>query len=232
MTKEEFIEKTKEEGLSLESEQLRQLDDYACFLKEYNEKINLTAITEYEEVLDKHFYDSLLAFMDLDMKGTLVDIGSGAGFPGAVLKIAYPDLKVILVEPLNKRCIFLKELISRLGLKGIEVVNMRGEDYTVLHREEYEYVTARAVSALNILIEVSGAAVKEGRYFIALRGAGGREEIEAAGKAIRTMGFSVTDIKDKTLMDGSKRVIGILKKTSKSPKKYPRKYSIIKQKPL
>ena len=96
----------------LDARQLEQLDVYAAFLKDYNEKINLTAITEYEDVLDRHFYDSLLGFFDLDLRGTLADIGTGAGFPGVVLKIAYPKLRVKLIEPIKKRCVFLEELIN------------------------------------------------------------------------------------------------------------------------
>ena len=232
MTKEEFIRELAADGLSLSTEQLEQLDAYAAFLKEYNEKINLTAITEYEEVLDKHFYDSLLGFLDLKMEGRLADIGSGAGFPGVVLKICYPDLKVSLIEPIRKRCVFLEELIENLGLKDIEVINSRGEDLSVEEREAYDHVTARAVSSLDILIEVCGALVKKDGYFIALRGAGGKEEIDEASKAIRTMGFEVKEVKERQLHDGSKRVIGILQKVSETPKKFPRKYSIIKQKPL
>ena len=232
MTKEEFIRELAGSGLSLSSGQLEQLDSYAAFLKEYNEKRNLTAITDYEDVLDKHFYDSLLGFLDLKMEGVLADIGTGAGFPGAVLKICYPDLKVVLVEPIRKRCVFLEELIEKLGLKDIEVINSRGEDLSLVEREKYDYVTARAVSSLDILIEVCGALVKKGGCFVALRGAGGKEEITEASKAIKTMGFEVKEIKEKQLHDGSKRVIGILEKVSETPKKFPRKYSIIKQKPL
>ncbi|MBR2577405.1 MAG: 16S rRNA (guanine(527)-N(7))-methyltransferase RsmG [Erysipelotrichaceae bacterium] len=232
MTKEEFISELYSNGLSLSGRQLEQLDFYAEYLKEYNEKINLTAITEYAEVLDRHFYDSLLGFFDLDMKGTLADIGTGAGFPGLVLKICYPQLKVTLVEPLRKRCAFLEGLIGKLDLEGVEIINERGEDYSLEHREEFDYVTARAVSSLNILIEVCGALVKRGGYFVALRGAAGNDEIKEASKAIRTMGFRVKEVKERKLFDGSHRVIGILKKTMESHKKYPRKYSIIKQKPL
>ena len=232
MTKEEFIKETSKRGLLLDEDKLRKLDEYARFLKEYNEKVNLTAITGYEEVLDKHFYDSLLGFFDLEMKGTLADIGTGAGFPGVVLKICYPELWVTLVEPIKKRCVFLKELIERLDLKDIEIINERGEDLSIGERETFDYVTARAVSDLSILIEVCGALVKKDGCFVALRGANGKEEIEKADRAIKKMGFEVKEIKEDLLFDGSKRVIGFLKKMSKTPKTFPRKYSIIKQKPL
>lgn len=232
MTKEEFITLLSKNGLILSDIQIKQFDLYASFLKEYNEKINLTAITEYEEVLDKHFYDSLLLSFDIKLKGTLVDVGTGAGFPGVVLKIAYPDLRVILIEPIKKRCVFLNELIERLSLKDIEVINTRGEDYSLLHREEYDFVTARAVSNLNMLIEVCGTLVKKDGYFIALRGLSGENEIKEASSAFKQMNFECEKVIEHSLNDGSLRVIGLVKKVGATPKKLPRKYSIIKQRPL
>ena len=157
-----------QERLKLNKVQVEQLQEYAEFLIEYNEKINLTAITDFEDIVEKHFYDSLIMTTHKDIKGTLVDVGTGAGFPGVVLKIYYPELKVILLEPIKKRCIFLEELINKLKLKDIEVVNIRGEDYVNKHREEYDYVTARAVTNLNALIEICGGLIKIGGYFIAL----------------------------------------------------------------
>ena len=232
MTKEEFIKKLSVQNVNLNGVQIEQLDTYASFLKEYNEKINLTAICEYEEVLDKHFYDSLLLSFNKEIKGSLVDVGTGAGFPGVVLKIVYPDLKVILIEPLKKRCVFLNELIEKLGLKDIEVINSRGEDFSLTNREKYDFVTARAVSNLNMLIEICGAMVKVGGYFIALRGLNGKEEIENASLAIKKMGFEVENINEFELNDGSKRIIAYLKKIGPTPKILPRNYSIIKRKPL
>lgn len=227
----EFKNALKDRNIILDDEMINKLNEYAYFLKEYNEKINLTAIVEYEEVLDKHFYDSLL-LVDRELKGTLVDVGTGAGFPGVVLKIVIPELKVLLVEPLHKRCVFLNELINKLDLKDIEVINERGEDYSLKHREEYDYVTARAVSNLNNLIEVCGALVKKNGYFICLRGKDGRSEIDNASKAIKTMGFEIESIKDERLFNGDSRVISYFKKMNNSPLKYPRKYNIIKKNPL
>ena len=226
-----FVEELKKRNVVLSDHMMQQLETYASYLKEYNEKINLTAITEHDEIFDKHFFDSLL-LVDRNLKGTLVDVGTGAGFPGVVLKIAFPELKVILVEPIKKRCVFLESLIEKLDLKNIEVVNERGEDYSLKHREEFDYVTARAVSNLNNLIEVCGALVKVGGYFICLRGKDGNQEIEAAKKAIKTMGFEIEKTFEETLFDGSNRVISYFKKTIKTDKKYPRKYSIIKKQSL
>lgn len=226
-----FVEELNKRNITISEQMLEQLEVYAAYLKEYNEKINLTAITEHDEVFDKHFYDSLLC-VDRKLEGTLVDVGSGAGFPGVVLKIVFPELKVLLVEPITKRCVFLNSLIEKLGLKGIEVINERGEDYSLKHREEYDFVTARAVSNLNNLIEVCGAMVKVNGYFICLRGKDGIAEIEIAKKAIKTMGFEVEKTFNEALFDGSSRVISYFKKTSKTDKKYPRKYSIIKKQSL
>lgn len=231
MKLEELKNELNKKNIMLTDKMIEQLTFYAEFLKEYNEKINLTAITEFEEVVDKHFYDSLLC-VENELKGTLVDVGTGAGFPGVVLKIVFPELNVILLEPIQKRCVFLNELINKLDLKKIEVINQRGEDYSISHREEYDYVTARAVSNLNNLIEVCGAMVKIGGFFICLRGKDGEEEIKSATKAIKTMGFETMEIYIKSLYDGSSRVIAYLKKVTKTDKKYPRKYSIIKSRPL
>lgn len=218
--------------LNLNDIQVKQLDEYAKFLVEYNEKINLTAITNYEEIIEKHFYDSLLAITHKNIDGVLVDVGTGAGFPGVVLKIYNPNLKVILLEPIKKRCVFLSELIQRLNLKEIEIINERGEDYVKKHREEYDYVTARAVTNLNALIEICGALVKVNGYFIALRGKDGILELDNAAKPIKLMGFEKEDVYKDELSDSSSRIVAFLKKQERTAKKFPRKYSIIKSNPL
>ena len=231
MTIKELEERLKERGILLTPRMAKQLDCYALFLKEYNEKINLTAITDYEEIIDKHFYDSLLA-ADGTLSGTLVDVGTGAGFPGVVLKIVFPELHVILLEPLQKRCVFLEQLIEKLELKGIEVVRGRGEEYSLAHREEYDYVTARAVTNINKLIEICGAMVKMNGYFIAMRGKDGVMELEEASKAITAMGFEQTSLREEELGGHDQRIIAYLQKIRKTPLKYPRKYNIMKKEPL
>ena len=231
MTLEELRVELVKKNIVLTDEMLRQFNEYARYLIEYNEKINLTAINKYEEIIDKHFYDSLL-FVDKPLQGTIVDVGSGAGFPGVVLKIAFPELRVILLEPINKRCIFLNSLIDLLKLKDIVVINDRGEDYSLKHREEYDYVTARAVTNLNNLIEICGALVKLDGYFICLRGSNGEEELENASRAIMTMGFEVKKKKTEYLFSKDVRKIAYLQKIKKTPTKYPRKFNIIKRNPL
>lgn len=227
----EFTKQLNKRNIVLTDKMIDQFNVYAEYLKEYNEKVNLTAITEYEDVLDKHFYDSLL-LLDSKLEGTLVDVGTGAGFPGVVLKIVNPELKVILIEPIKKRCVFLDSLIEKLGLNDIEVVNERSEDYVLNHREEYDYVTARAVSNLNGLIEICGGLVKKGGYFICLRGKDGLDEINKALDAIKTMGFVIDRTWEDRLFNGDKRIISYFLKNSKTPIKYPRKYYIIKKNPL
>ncbi len=232
MTLEEFVSALGAKGLVLSEKQIAQFNDYAAFLVEYNEKINLTAITDYKGILEKHFYDSLLMSFGMECKGTLVDVGTGAGFPGVVMKIACPELKVLLIEPIKKRCVFLEELINRLGLKDIEVINDRGEEYALKHREEYDFVTARAVTNLNNLIEICGAMVKLNGYFVALRGSSGIEELSDSKKAIKEMGFVIENTVTEHLSDEASRIISYMRKKAVTPNKYPRKYSIIKSRPL
>lgn len=231
MTLNNFIEELNKRNITLTDKMIEQLNFYAEYLKEYNEKVNLTAISDYEEVLDKHFYDSLL-LVDHKLEGTLVDVGTGAGFPGVVLKIVFPELKVLLIEPIKKRCVFLNLLIEKLSLKDIEVINHRAEEYVLNNREKYDYVTARAVTNLNSLIEICGALVKKDGYFICLRGKDGLDEINKALDAIKTMGFIIDRTWEDKLFNGDKRIISYFKKSSKSPLKYPRKYYIIKKNPL
>lgn len=217
---------------NLTDDMLNKLDTYAKFLIEYNEKINLTAITEYDEIIEKHFYDSLLLTKNNNIKGSLVDVGTGAGFPGVVIKICKPDLKVYLIEPLKKRCVFLNELINLLNLKDIYIINERGEDHSLKNREKYDYVTARAVTNLPNLIEVCGAMVKVNGYFIALRGLNGLNELKEASNAIKQMSFIEENTYEFKLSDDSTRIVSYLKKINKTNKKYPRKYNIIKAQPL
>lgn len=228
----EFFKELEKHEIVLSSYQQDQFKKYEKILIEENEKINLTSITKSQEVVDKHFYDSSLFLFYKKIEGTLVDVGTGAGFPGVVVKIIFPDIKLILIEPIKKRCIFLNKLVNELNLKDVEIINQRAEDYSITNRNKYDYVTARAVSNLNELIEVCGAMVKKDGYFICLRGKDGRNEIDKAEKAIKTMGFSIQEIEDASLYDGSSRIISFFKKEKNTDKSFPRKYNIIKKNPL
>ena len=168
----DFLDELKKISIFPTPHQLNQLEKYYELLTEYNKVMNLTGITKKEEVYLKHFYDSLTLCKVISLDGffTLCDIGTGAGFPGLVLKIIFPNLKVILVDCLNKRIKFLNKVIKELNLVNIETVHARIEDYGKTNREKYDIVTARAVAPLNILLEYAIPIVKINGYFIPLKG--------------------------------------------------------------
>ncbi len=218
-------------NIELSDKQLMQFDSYAKLLKEYNQKINLTAIDEYEEVIEKHFYDSILPFLKDGISGKIADVGAGAGFPSIPLKIVFEDLTVTIIEPLNKRCVFLNKLVEQLDLKNVTIENERAEDYVKFHRETFDIVTARAVANLNMLSELCIPLVKVNGYFISLKGKAGYEEFENAKKAIKLLGCELEKSEQLDVND-STRVNLYLKKIKKTDKKYPRHYSKIKKSPL
>jgi 16S rRNA (guanine527-N7)-methyltransferase len=188
----EFILKVKELGIELNEHQINQYNKYYELLVEYNKVMNLTGITEYEDVLEKHFYDSLTMISKVNLNNSsLVDIGAGAGFPCIPLKIAIPSLDVTVVDSLTKRMTFLDVVIKELKLENIRCLAMRGEDFAKLHREEFDYVTARAVARLNILNEITIPLVKVGGYFIALKGQDGLVEISECKDAFNKLGAKV-----------------------------------------
>ena len=179
MNKEEFISELNKLKIMLSSKQLDQLDKYFHLLVEWNEKINLTRIIDEKDVYLKHFYDSLTLakVVDLDDEIKLCDIGTGAGFPGMVLKIVFPKLKITLVDSLLKRINFLNIVIEELKLSDIKTIHSRAEDYVKFHKGEYDVVTSRAVSRLNILLDYSIPLLKRNGYFIPMK-ANCREEID------------------------------------------------------
>ena len=215
-------------NLTLSQHQLEQFEKYYELLVQWNEKFNLTAITDEEGVYIKHFYDSLL-LTNYQLEGSLCDVGSGAGFPGIPLKIVYPELAVTLIEPTGKRCTFLNEVISQLDLQNIEVINMRSEDY---HEKAFDFVTARAVAQLNILCELCLPLVSIGGRFLAMKGPNAFEEVEAAHNAITKLGGKLESIDEYLLPNGDKRMIVNILKEKETPAGYPRSYSRIKKKPL
>ena len=168
MNQNRFIEELKKINIELNDNQLEQLNKYYELLVEWNEKFNLTNITDKEQVFLKHFYDSLTLskVVDLKQEESLCDIGTGAGFPGLVLKLVFPNLRVILVDSLNKRIEFLKEVIKELKLDNIEVYHDRAEEFAKSNIEKYDIVTARAVAHLSVLLEYSIPMVKINKYFI------------------------------------------------------------------
>lgn len=224
-----------EAQLSFTEEQLAQFTRYYELLVETNKVMNLTAITEPEEVAVKHMVDSLLAFEAAMAGKTLVDVGTGAGFPGVPLKIYCPSLKVTLVDSLGKRLRFLEQVISELGLKGIRCEHLRAEDAgrNKKHREQYDYVTARAVARLSVLSEYCLPLAKKGGQFIALKGSRYAEEIDEGEAAVKILGgkiISAEPVKLPGLDDG--RAIIKIAKIKATPAQYPRKAGTPEKQPL
>jgi len=230
MTKEEFVAYVTSSPFDLSQEQIEQFDEYCLLLQQWNEKMNLTAITETDEIYEKHFLDCLLSLSE-EVKGRVIDVGSGAGFPGVVWKIARPELEVVLLEPTGKRVTFLNEVIRKLNLKGITTVNERAEDYVSEARESFDVVTARAVANLPVLSELCLPLVKVGGCFLAMKGAAGKEEAEAARNAIRLLGGKTEAVEHLTL-NGAGRYNIRIRKEKATDLKYPRRYDRIKKKPL
>lgn len=234
MSKEEFIHELELLNIKLTLEQLDQLERYYQLLIEANEKMNLTGITEKEQVYLKHFYDSitLMKAIDLTQPLSVCDIGTGAGFPGMVLKIIFPTLKVTLVDALNKRINFLNQVIEELNLKDIDTVHARMEEYALNHKEEYDIVTARAVAHLSNLLEYGALATKVHGKLIFMK-AEVKEEIEESQNALKQLKVKLVDHVSFLLpFEHSKRSILVFEKYEKTPQKYPRKYAEIKKKRL
>ena len=223
------------EEFILSNEMLEQLNKYYHLLVAENEKINLTSITEIEDVYIKHFYDSLLLTKETNMNqiSTLVDVGTGAGFPGIPVKIMYPHLQLTLIEPTGKRCLFLEKVVEELQLNDVKIVNDRAENCIINMRETFDLATARAVSQLNILSEIVIPFVKKDGLFISMKGSNYNEELENATKAIQTLGAKIEKITSYELpKEKGKRVFISLKKVKNTPSIYPRIYSKIKKQPL
>lgn len=201
------------------------------FLVEYNKNVNLTAITDFEEVVVKHFIDSVLPFSMIDIKenSSFIDVGTGAGFPSIPLMIVRPDIKGTLLEALNKRCIFLEKACELTGV-DVKVVHGRAEDYAKEKREAFDFATARAVAAMPVLCEYCIPYVKTGGKFIALKSV--NEDETLCEKAVKVLGGKIAEIKDYTITNGDNRRLFIIDKVSQTPTKYPRNPSMIKKKPL
>ena len=223
-------------GVIIDEKITDRLNRYGNLLLEWNEKINLTAITEPEDVLYKHFYDCILFLKacPLEEGSSIIDVGTGAGFPGMVLKIVRPDLKVTLLDSLNKRLVFLNEVINDLGLEGIETVHMRAEDAgkSKIHRESYDVATARTVASLPVLLEYCSPLVKKGGIFLSMKGPSAKEELTLCKNAIKVLGLLEPNIICETLTGDEQRAFVSFKKISQTPPKYPRKPSDISKQPL
>ena len=233
MNKDEFINALKELNIDITNDMLEMLDVYYKMLIEYNSHTNLTRIIEEKEVYLKHFYDSLTLVKAINLEeGSLLDVGTGAGFPGLVLKTIFPNLNVTLVDSLNKRIKFLNSVIEKLNLKNIVAVHARAEEFAKENKEKYDIVTSRAVANLNMLSEFCIPLVKVGGYFIPMK-AEVETEINDAKKAIKTLGGVLKETVVLSLpKEAGVRTLLKIEKVSKTSSKYPRKFNEIKKKPL
>ena len=233
MNIEEFINETKKLGIDVTGEQLEKLEIYCNFLLEYNTHTNLTAIKNREEVYLKHFYDSLTLTKIANLeKGSLLDVGTGAGFPGLVLAIIFPNLDVTLLDSNNKKITFLKECITRLQIKNAHTVYSRAEDYTKVHRESFDFVTSRAVANLRILLELNIPALKVNGCFLVMK-AQVEEELEDSKNTMQVLSCKIIRQEEFNLpKNGGTRTLLNIQKTKETDQKYPRTYDKIKKKAL
>lgn len=222
-------------NIPLSKQQIEQLEQYAKLLVSWNEKINLTAITDDEGIATKHFLDSLTALQTGLVTGKVIDVGTGAGFPGLVLKIAKPEIDLTLLDSLNKRINFLKAVGDELGLDGVEYIHARAEDggRDRAYRGQFDTVVSRAVANLTVLSEWCLPFLRQGGYFLALKGPLADEELKNAERAIKILGGKVEEVfeADIPFTDLRHKII-IIKKVGQTPLKYPRKAGIATKLPI
>lgn len=234
MTINDFINELELLGIKPTEEQLNKLDAYATMLIEYNKKFNLTAITKKEDIYLKHFYDSLTITKAIDLSGYLkiLDIGTGAGFPGLVLKIFFPNIELTLLDSNNKKILFLNEVIKELDLKNVNCIHSRAEELPNNYKEYFDLVTSRAVAHLRILTELAIPYLKVNGLFIPLKG-NIEEELQESTNTITKLKSEVINIINFNLpIENSTRNIVTIKKCSSTPTIYPRAYDKIKKKAL
>ena len=232
----EFLEKALQKSqIEIPADKYDSFEKYFNLLVEWNEKINLTAITKADEVAVKHFEDSLAVFKYVNIKNNakIIDVGTGAGFPGIPLKIARDDLNLTLLDSLNKRLVFLQTVCDELNIEA-ETVHSRAEEGSrkSKYRDSYDYAFSRAVAQLNLLTELCLPYIKKGGYFIALKGPDATEEIENAKKSIGILGGKIKDVIEYNISDNSGRTLVIIEKVKNTPDKYPRHGSKLKSNPL
>lgn len=223
-------------GIEISSDLEGKLEKYAELLKDWNEKINLTAILDDEGIAVKHFLDCLLVSKVADFKkgDRVIDVGTGAGFPGLVIAAAYPDVEVTLLDSTGKKLKAVENMAQEMGVKNAEVIHMRAEEAGKKpeFREKYDFATARAVAELRVLLEYTLPFVKVGGTFLSLKGASAVDEIDGAKNSLKTLSGKIEGINEFTLPGGDKRAIINVKKISHIPPKFPRVSAQIAKKPL
>ncbi|MBC6342784.1 MULTISPECIES: 16S rRNA (guanine(527)-N(7))-methyltransferase RsmG [Lactobacillus] len=239
MNPEQFVQELSKRNFKLNENQINQFNQYFTSLIETNKKVNLTRITEKDDVYLKHFFDSitpLFTFGEIFTKSqTLCDVGAGAGFPSIPLKIMVPELRVTIVDSLGKRLNFLQELVTQLDLKNVALVHGRAEDVgqNKQYREQFDIVTARAVANMAVLSEYCLPLVKKNGNFIALKGPKAEDELNSSQKALKTLGGKTTAVKELQLPHSSEdRTLILVKKVQATPKKYPRQAGTPHRKPI
>ena len=239
MNPEQFVQELSKRNFKLNENQINQFNQYFTSLIETNKKVNLTRITEKDDVYLKHFLDSitpLFTFGEIFTKSrTLCDVGAGAGFPSIPLKIMVPELRVTIVDSLGKRLNFLQELVTQLDLKNVALVHGRAEDVgqNKQYREQFDIVTARAVANMAVLSEYCLPLVKKNGNFIALKGPKAEDELNSSQKALKTLGGKTTAVKELQLPHSSEdRTLILVKKVQATPKKYPRQAGTPHRKPI
>lgn len=232
---EKFLEKLNKIQLNVNDEVLNKFCAYMTNLLEWNEKINLTAITEEDDIILKHFIDSLTILEYIPEKSNVIDVGTGAGFPGIPLKIVREDINMTLMDSLNKRITFLNEVINKLGLKKINAIHSRAEELAKMpeHREKYDIAVSRAVANLSTLSEYMIPFVKVGGKCICMKGSNIEEELKTAKNAIKELGGEIEKVINFKLPDSdNERNIIIIKKVRNTKSKYPRKAGMPSKEPL
>ena len=231
----DFVSKLEAMGITLTDEQVQQFITYYEMLVEKNKVMNLTGITEFDEVLEKHFEDSLslIRVVDLNQNFKIMDLGTGAGFPGIPLKIAFPNLKITLADSLNKRILFLQDVIDELQLKDIAAIHGRAEDLArnIVYREQYDLCVSRAVANLSTLAEYCLPFVKIGGQFVSYKSGECDEEVKDAKSSVFLLGGKVKNV-TKIKLKNAKRNFIAIKKNKKKKKKYPRKAGVPSKTPL
>ena len=218
-------------GLSLEESAVQTLCDFGHAVVEQNKVMNLTAITEPDQVAKLHLLDSLSLLTLADLSGKrLIDVGCGAGFPGVPVKIACPGVQLTLLDSLGKRMNWLETILPQLGVEA-QCVTARAEEFVTGCREQYDFATSRAVARLNILLELTAPYVKVGGKILALKGTAAHEELAEAKNAIKRLGLQLERVEEFPV-DGTAHTVIVLKKISATPAQYPRRYAQIKQSPL
>ena len=215
----------------LPEETVRKLCEFGAAVVKQNEVMNLTAITDPQQVAKLHLYDSLTVLRSADLNGkTLIDVGCGAGFPGVPIAIANRNCAVTLLDSLGKRMAWLESILPTLGIRAA-CVTARAEEYAIAHREQFDFATSRAVARLNILLELTAPFVKVGGAVLAMKGAAAREELEEAKTAVSKLGLKVEKVLDFSV-DGADHSVIVLRKVKPTPAQYPRRFAKIKQSPL